>query len=100
MVRDEGAGHLRAYFAPGAYTGSGFETFAGGGDRAESCDSDLYAVEALNVQVPFAVPPAPPAAAAARRPTPCPPAAQSAPACANTSKRAASNCSPAAPSSR
>lgn len=59
IVRDEGVGHLGAYFAPGAYTGQWFETFAGGGDRAETRDriavDDLYAVEALSVQVPFAV---------------------------------------------
>jgi hypothetical protein len=59
VVRGEGVGHLRAYFAPGAYTGQWFETFAGGGDRAESRDriavDDLYAVEALKVQVPFAI---------------------------------------------
>ncbi|WP_444951045.1 DUF6308 family protein [Micromonospora ureilytica] len=59
IVRREGVGHLGAYFTPGAYTGQWFETFAGGGDRVETRDritlDDLYAVEALNVQVPFAV---------------------------------------------
>ncbi|MDG4795444.1 DUF6308 family protein [Micromonospora sp. WMMD1082] len=59
IVRREGVTHLRAYFRPGAYSGQWFETFAGGGDRFESRDQitvdDLYAVEALNVQVPFAV---------------------------------------------
>ncbi|MFC7531672.1 DUF6308 family protein [Actinoplanes sp. GCM10030250] len=59
IVRREGVDHLKAYFAPGAYTGQWFEAFAGGGDRAEVRDritvEDLYAVEALNVQVPFAV---------------------------------------------
>jgi hypothetical protein len=59
IVRREGADHLEAYFAPGAYTGQWFETFAGGGDRAGTRDritlDDLYAVEALQVQVPFAV---------------------------------------------
>jgi hypothetical protein len=59
IVRQEAVEHLRAYFAPGAYTGQWFETFAGGGDRPETRDrftvDDLYAVEALNVQVPFAV---------------------------------------------
>ncbi|WP_327006434.1 DUF6308 family protein [Dactylosporangium sp. NBC_01737] len=55
----EGVDHLEAYFAPSAYTGQWFETFAGGGDRAETRDritaEDLYAVQALKVQVPFAV---------------------------------------------
>ncbi|MDG4767555.1 DUF6308 family protein [Solwaraspora sp. WMMD406] len=59
IVRREGVGQLGAYFRPGAYTGQWFETFAGGGDRADTRDrivvDDLYAVEALNVQVPFAV---------------------------------------------
>jgi hypothetical protein len=59
IVGYEGVDHLKAYFAPGAYTGQWFETFAGGGDRAERQEritvEDLYAVEALNVQVPFAV---------------------------------------------
>ncbi|MEV6369769.1 DUF6308 family protein [Micromonospora musae] len=59
IVRREGVGHLGAYFVSGAYTGQWFETFAGGGDRVETRDrivlDDLYAVEALNVQVPFAV---------------------------------------------
>jgi hypothetical protein len=59
IVRREGVDHLKAYFAPGAYTGQWFETFAGGGDRTETRDrvtvDDLYAVEALNVQVPFVV---------------------------------------------
>ena len=59
IVGREGVDHLEAYFAPAAYTGQWFETFAGGGDRAETRDritvDDLYAVEALNVQVPFAV---------------------------------------------
>jgi hypothetical protein len=55
----EGVNHLRAYFTPGAYTGQWFEAFTGGGDRAETRDritvEDPYAVEALNVQVPFTV---------------------------------------------
>lgn len=59
IVYGEGVGHLGAYFTPGAYTGQWFEAFAGGGDRAEARDritvDDLYAVEALNVKVPFAV---------------------------------------------
>ncbi|WBB81253.1 DUF6308 family protein [Micromonospora sp. WMMD882] len=59
IVRREGAGHLGAYCTPGAYAGQWFETFAGGGDRAEASGSitadDLYAVEALSVRVPFAV---------------------------------------------
>jgi hypothetical protein len=59
VVRREGVDHLEAYFAPGAYTGQYFETFMGSGDRAETRDritvEDLYAVEALNVRVPFAV---------------------------------------------
>jgi hypothetical protein len=59
IVCREGVDHLKAYFAPGAYTGQWFETFAGGGDRAETRDritaGDIYAVEALSVQVPFAV---------------------------------------------
>ncbi|GAA2624093.1 hypothetical protein GCM10010399_64320 [Dactylosporangium fulvum] len=59
IAEREGVVHLEAYFAPRAYTGQWFETFAGGGDRAETRDritaEDLYAVEALNVQVPFVV---------------------------------------------
>lgn len=59
VVRGEGVGHLQAYFEPGRYTGQWFETFAGRGDRAETRDritvEDLYAVEALNVKVPFRV---------------------------------------------
>lgn len=59
IARREGVGHLGAYFMPGAYTGQWFETFTGGGDRVETRDriavDDLYAVEALNVQIPFAV---------------------------------------------
>ena len=59
IVHREGVNHLRAYFTPGAYTGQWFETFTGGGDRVETRDrigvDDLYAVESLNVQVPFAV---------------------------------------------
>jgi hypothetical protein len=59
IVRREGVGHVGAYFIPGAYSGQWFETFAGGGDRVETREritvDDLYAVEALNVQVPFAV---------------------------------------------
>ena len=59
IVRSEGEGRLRAYFTPGEYTGRWFETFAGGGDRAAVRDTitvdDLYAVESLNVRVPFAV---------------------------------------------
>ena len=31
VVGREGVDHLEAYFAPGAYTGQWFETFAGGG---------------------------------------------------------------------
>ncbi|MEU8076779.1 DUF6308 family protein [Catellatospora citrea] len=59
IVRREGVGHVEAYFSPGAYSGQWFEIFAGGGDRVETREritvDDLYAVEALNVQVPFAV---------------------------------------------
>jgi hypothetical protein len=59
IVRREGVGHLSAYFTPGAYTGQWFETFTGGGDRVETRDritvDDLYAMESLNVHVPFAV---------------------------------------------
>jgi hypothetical protein len=59
VVRGEGVAHLEAYFSPGLYTGQWFETFAGGGDSVRSRDQvtahDLYAVQALGVQVPFAV---------------------------------------------
>ncbi len=59
VVRRDGVDQLRAYFDPVAYTGQWFETFAGGGDRTETRDlitlGDLYAVQALSVQVPFAV---------------------------------------------
>jgi hypothetical protein len=55
IVRREGVDHLTAYFAPGAYTGQWFETFAAGGDPHRIAAEDLYAVEALSVQVPFAV---------------------------------------------
>lgn len=47
---------LRAYFEPGAYTGGQFESFAGGGDRAETVNTftadDLVAVSLLSVAVP------------------------------------------------
>lgn len=59
IVGSEGVDHLTAYFTPGASTGQWFETFTGGGHRAETRDritaEDLYAVEALSVQVPFPV---------------------------------------------
>jgi hypothetical protein len=55
IARREGVDHLTAYFAPGAYTGQWFETFAAGGDPHRIAAEDLYAVEALSVQVPFAV---------------------------------------------